>query len=56
MRRIPWQPPVRPLPVLLALGAVSSVVAALRPSARSARCVARGVVLGAVAVYSWMIL
>lgn len=56
MRRIPWEPPVRPLPTLLAIGAVGSLGAALRPGARSARCVMRGVVLGGVAVYAWMTL
>jgi hypothetical protein len=47
--------PVRPLPAILALGALSSFAATLIPSSRSAKCVRRGVALGAVAFYAWMV-
>lgn len=47
--------PVRPLPVLLVSLALGSFVAALVPGSRSARHVRRGVTLGAVAVYAWMV-
>jgi hypothetical protein len=46
---------LRPLPVLLALGAAGSFVAALVPGFNSARCLRRGVALGAVAFYAWMV-
>lgn len=54
MRRIPWEPPVRPLPALLAIGAMGNLGAALVPGTGTARYVRRGVVLGGVAVYAWM--
>lgn len=56
MRRLPWEPPVRPLPALLAAGAVASFGAALVPGSSTTRCVRRGIVLGGVAAYSWMTL
>lgn len=56
MRCIPWELPVRPLPVLLAMGAMTSFGIALVPGTGTARCVRRGIVLGSGAVYSWMIL
>jgi hypothetical protein len=47
--------PVRPSPVILALGALSSFAAALIPRSHSAKCVRRGVALGVVAIYAWMV-
>jgi hypothetical protein len=44
--------PVRPLPALLALG---NLAAASIPGRCRARFVGRGVALGAVAVYAWMV-
>jgi hypothetical protein len=46
---------LRPLPALLALGAVGSFAAALVPGFNGARCVRRAVALGAVAFYAWMV-
>jgi hypothetical protein len=46
---------LRPLPALLALGAVGSFAAALIPGSNGARCVRRAVALGAVAFYAWMV-
>jgi hypothetical protein len=47
--------PVRPLPALLAFFAPGNLAAASIPGFRRARYVGRGVVLGAVAVYAWMV-
>jgi hypothetical protein len=47
--------PVRPLPALLAFFALGNLAAASIPGRRRARFVVRGVVLGAVAVYAWMV-
>jgi hypothetical protein len=47
--------PVRPLPAILALGALSSFAAALILSSHSAKCVRRSVTLGALAFYAWMV-
>ena len=47
--------PVRPLPALLAFFALGNLAAASIPGRRRARFVMRGVVLGAVAVYAWMV-
>ncbi len=46
---------LRPLPVLLALGAAGSLAAAFVPGSNSVRCFRRGVALAAVAFYAWMI-
>lgn len=46
---------LRPLPVLLALAAAGSLVAALVPGSNGARCARRAVALGVVAVYAWMV-
>ena len=46
---------MRPLPVLLALGAAGSLVAALVPGFNGARCARRAVALGVVAAYAWMV-
>ena len=46
---------LRPLPALLALGAVGSFAAALVPGSNGARCVRRAVALGVVAFYAWMV-
>jgi hypothetical protein len=45
--------PLRPLPAVLAVLALGSFGAALVPGSRGARCVRRGLALGAVAVYAW---
>jgi hypothetical protein len=55
IRRRPRDMFLRPLPTLLALGATGSFAAALVPGSNSARWVRRGVALGAVALYAWMI-
>jgi hypothetical protein len=47
--------PVRPLPALLASLALGNLVAASIPGSHRARFVGRGVALGAVAVYAWMV-
>jgi hypothetical protein len=47
--------PVRPLPALLAFFALGNLVAASIPGRRRAKFIGRGVVLGAVAVYAWMV-
>jgi hypothetical protein len=47
--------PVRPLPALLAFFALGNLVAASIPGSHRARFVGRGVALGAVAVYAWMV-
>jgi hypothetical protein len=47
--------PVRPLPVILASLALGNFAMALVPGSRRARCVRRGIALGAVAVYAWMV-
>jgi hypothetical protein len=47
--------PVRPLPTLPAYFAPGNLAAASIPGFRRARFVGRGVVLGAVAVYAWMV-
>ena len=44
-----------PLPALLACFAPGNLAAASIPGLRRARFVGRGVVLGAVAVYAWMV-
>ena len=46
---------MRPLPVLLALGAAGSFAAAFVPGSNGARCCRRAVALGAVALYAWMV-
>jgi hypothetical protein len=46
---------LRPLPVLLALAAAGSLVAALVPGSNGARYARRAVALGVVAVYAWMV-
>jgi hypothetical protein len=46
---------LRPLPTLLALGAAGCFATALVPGSNSARCLRRGVALGVVALYAWMI-
>jgi hypothetical protein len=46
---------LRPLPILLALGAAGSFAAVIDPGSNTATCVRRGVVLAAVAIYAWMI-
>jgi hypothetical protein len=46
---------LRPLPLLLALGAAGSFAAALVPGSNGARCVRRAVALGAAAIYAWMV-
>lgn len=46
---------VRPLPALLAFLALGNLAAALIPGFRKARCVGRGVVFGAAAVYAWLV-
>jgi len=46
---------LRPLPVLLGLGAAGSFAAAIIPGSNGARCVRRGVALAAVALYAWMV-
>jgi hypothetical protein len=46
---------LRPLPVVLALAASGSLVAALVPGFNGARCIRRAVVLAVVAVYAWMV-
>jgi len=45
---------LRPLPILLGLGAAGSF-AAIVPGSNDARCVRRGVVLAAVTLYAWMV-
>ncbi len=60
LRRRPGRDPkeaerLRPLPVLLALAAAGSLVAALVPGSNGARCARRAVALGVVAVYAWMV-
>jgi hypothetical protein len=47
--------PVRPLPTLLAYFAPGNLAAASIPGFRRARFVGRGAVLGAEAVYAWMV-
>jgi hypothetical protein len=47
--------PVRPLPTLLAYFAPGNMAAASIPGFRGARFVGRGVIIGAVAVYAWMV-
>jgi hypothetical protein len=47
--------PLRPLPALLAFFALGNLAAASIPGRRRARFVRRGVVLGAVALYAWMV-
>ena len=47
--------PLRPLPAVLALLALSGSGAALIPGSRSARCVRRGFALAAVALYAWAV-
>ena len=47
--------PVRSLPTLLACFALGKLAAASIPGFRRARLVGRGVVLGAVAVYAWIV-
>jgi hypothetical protein len=46
---------LRPLTILLALGAAGSFAAALVPGSNGARCVRRAVALGTVAIYAWMV-
>jgi hypothetical protein len=46
---------LRPLPVLLGLGAAGSFAAAIVPGSNGARCIRRGVALAAVALYAWMV-
>jgi hypothetical protein len=47
--------PVRPLPTLLAYFAPGNMAAASIAGFRRARLVGRGVMLGAVAVYAWIV-
>jgi hypothetical protein len=47
--------PVRSLPTLLAYFALGNLAAASIAGFRRARLVGRGVVLGAVAVYAWIV-
>jgi len=47
--------PVRPLPALLAFVALGNLAAASIPCRCRARFVGRGVALGAVALYAWMV-
>jgi hypothetical protein len=46
---------VRPLPALLAFLALGNLAAASIRGRRRARFVGRGVVLGALAVYAWIV-
>jgi hypothetical protein len=46
---------LRPLRVLLGLGAAGSFAAAIVPGSNDARCIRRGVALAAVALYAWMV-
>ena len=46
---------VRPLPTLLAYFALGNLAAASIAGFRRARLVGRGVMLGAVAVYAWIV-
>ena len=47
--------PLQPLPAVLTVLALGSFGAALVPGSRSARCVRRGLALGIVAFYAWVV-